>query len=253
MKRILITGSTDGVGRATADALLDDLHHVVVHARTTARLAAVQDLIDRGAEAIVGDLSDLHEVHDLVEQANSLGPFDAVVHNAGVLHGAVLPVNVTAPYLMTAGIERPGRLIYLSSSMHRGGHPDLSGVDWTGSARRARTRTRSCSSPLSWPPSLGSGRTSSRTRSTPAGCPPGWADPARATTSPWRTSPRPGSRPPPTPRRSSVAATGATREPRSPTPPCTTRASRTSSCHRSPSRPASRYPPPDDADDAHDA
>ena len=132
MKRILITGSTDGVGRATADALLDDLHHVVVHARTTARLAVVQDLIDRGAEAVIGDLSDLHEVRDLVAQANSLGPFDAVVHNAGVLHGAVLPVNVTAPYLMTAGIELPGRLIYLSSSMHRGGHPDLSGVDWTG-------------------------------------------------------------------------------------------------------------------------
>jgi NAD(P)-dependent dehydrogenase (short-subunit alcohol dehydrogenase family) len=71
-------------------------------------------------------------VRDLVEQASSLGPFDAVVHNAGVMQGAVLPVNVTAPYLMTAGIERPGRLIYLSSSMHRGGHPDLTGVDWTG-------------------------------------------------------------------------------------------------------------------------
>jgi NAD(P)-dependent dehydrogenase (short-subunit alcohol dehydrogenase family) len=136
MKRILITGSTDGVGRATADALLDDHNHVVVHARTTARLAAVQDLIDHGAEAVVGDLSDLHEVNDLVAQANALGPFDAVVHNAGVLHGAVLPVNVTAPYLMTAGIEGPGRLIYLSSSMHRGGHPDLSGVDWTGSREK---------------------------------------------------------------------------------------------------------------------
>jgi len=132
MKRILITGSTDGVGRATAETLLDDRHQVVVHARTTARLAAVTHLIDRGAEAIVGDLSELDEVHDLVEQANSLGPLDAVIHNAGVLHGAVLPVNVTAPYLMTAGIERPGRVIYLSSSMHRGGHPDLDGVDWTG-------------------------------------------------------------------------------------------------------------------------
>ena len=69
MKRILITGSTDGVGRATAEALLDDRHQVFVHARTTARLAAVPHLIDRGAEAIVGDLSELDEVHDLVEQA----------------------------------------------------------------------------------------------------------------------------------------------------------------------------------------
>ena len=130
MKRILITGSTDGVGRATAEALIDDGHHVVVHARSTARLAALQPLIDRGAEAIVGDLGELDEVHDLVGQANSLGPFDAVIHNAGVLHGAVLPVNVTAPYLMTALVPA-SRHVYLSSSMHRGGHPDLSGVDWT--------------------------------------------------------------------------------------------------------------------------
>jgi NAD(P)-dependent dehydrogenase (short-subunit alcohol dehydrogenase family) len=132
IKRILITGSTDGVGRSTAEAFIEDGHQVVAHARNMARLAAVQDLIDRGAKTIVGDLSELNEVHDLVEQANSLGPFDAVIHNAGVFRGAVLRVNVTAPYLMTAGIERPGRLIYLSSSMHRGGRPDLSGVDWAG-------------------------------------------------------------------------------------------------------------------------
>src|SRR4051812_13616030 len=132
MRRILITGSTDGVGRATAEALLDAGHRVVVHARTTARLAAVQHLIDGGAEAIVGDLSSLDEVHDLVEQANSLGPFDAGVHNAGGMQRAGLPGNVTAPYPMTGGIVRSGRLIYLSSSMHRGGHPDLAGVDWTG-------------------------------------------------------------------------------------------------------------------------
>lgn len=132
MAGILVTGSTDGVGRATAEALLDEGHRVVVHARTTARLAAVQHLIDRGAEAVVADLADLDQVRGLVEQANALGRFDAVVHNAGVMRGAVLPVNVTAPYLMTAGIERPGRLIYLSSSMHRGGRPELAGVDWTG-------------------------------------------------------------------------------------------------------------------------
>ena len=104
MKRILITGSTDGVGRATAEALLDEGHQIVVHARTTARLAAHRRLHRRRGR---GDRRrperSLDEVHDLTEQANSLGPFDAVVHNAGVMQGAVLPVNVTAPYLMTAG------------------------------------------------------------------------------------------------------------------------------------------------------
>ena len=127
-------------------------------------------------------------MHDLVEQANSLGPFDAVVHNAGVMQGAVLPVNITAPYLMTAGIVRPRcRRIYLSSSMHRGGHPDLAGVDWTGKRETHSYSDAKLFVTRSWPPSPGSGRTSSRTRSTPAGCPRRWADPARR-------RPRPGAR-----------------------------------------------------------
>ena len=131
MARILITGSTDGVGRNTAQALLDDAHQVVVHARTDARLHAVQDLLDRGAGSVVGDLSDLDQVRGLIEQANALDPIDAVIHNAGVMQGPVLPVNVTAPYLMTALIPA-SRHIYLSSSMHRGGQADLSTADWTG-------------------------------------------------------------------------------------------------------------------------
>jgi NAD(P)-dependent dehydrogenase (short-subunit alcohol dehydrogenase family) len=58
---------------------------------------------------------------------------DAVIHNAGVLSGPeVLPVNVVAPYLLTALIQRPQRLVYLSSGMHRGGRARLTGVDWSG-------------------------------------------------------------------------------------------------------------------------
>jgi len=44
----------------------------------------------------------------------------------------VLPVNVVAPYLLTALINRPQRLVYLSSGMHRGGRPSLAGMDWSG-------------------------------------------------------------------------------------------------------------------------
>ena len=131
MPRILITGSTDGVGRNTAEALLGHGHGVVLHARTPTRLSAVQHLLDRGADAVVGDLAQLDEVHHLVQQAGALGPFDAVVHNAGVLNGPVLPVNVTAPYVMTALIPA-SRHLYLSSSMHRGGRADLTAIDWTG-------------------------------------------------------------------------------------------------------------------------
>jgi NAD(P)-dependent dehydrogenase (short-subunit alcohol dehydrogenase family) len=89
MASILVTGSTDGVGRNTAEALLGEGHRVAVHARTTARLANIQHLPERGAESVLGDLGDLDQVHGLVEQVNALGRFDAVVHIAGVTQGPV--------------------------------------------------------------------------------------------------------------------------------------------------------------------
>jgi NAD(P)-dependent dehydrogenase (short-subunit alcohol dehydrogenase family) len=96
----------------------------------------VRDLVDGGAEAVVGDLADLEETRSVADQVNRLARMDAVIHNAGVLSGQqVLPVNVVAPYLLTALIDRPERLVYLSSGMHRGGRASLSGIDWSG--RRA--------------------------------------------------------------------------------------------------------------------
>jgi hypothetical protein len=60
----------------------------------------------------------------VADQVNRLGTTDAVIYNAGVGGGPhVLPVHVVAPYLLTALVQRPQRLIYLSSSMHRGGPP----------------------------------------------------------------------------------------------------------------------------------
>jgi NAD(P)-dependent dehydrogenase (short-subunit alcohol dehydrogenase family) len=133
MSRVLVTGSADGLGRAAAQTLLDDGHEVVVHARSTDRLAAVRDLMDRGAEAVVADLADPGQTRELAAHVNRLGHMDAVIHNAGVMTGpAVLPVNVVAPYLLTALIEGPHRLVYLSSGMHRGGRADLTGMDWAG-------------------------------------------------------------------------------------------------------------------------
>jgi NAD(P)-dependent dehydrogenase (short-subunit alcohol dehydrogenase family) len=126
MARIFITGSADGLGRATAQQLLDDGHQIIVHARSVDRLSAVRDLLDRGAAGVVGDLADMEQTRDVGAQVNTIGHVDAVIHNAGVLGGPHLfQVNVVAPYLLTALIRRPERLIYLSSGMHRGGHPEL--------------------------------------------------------------------------------------------------------------------------------
>jgi NAD(P)-dependent dehydrogenase (short-subunit alcohol dehydrogenase family) len=133
MARIFITGSADGLGRAAAQNLLDDGHEVVVHARSNARLTAVRDLVDHGASFVVGDLADLDETRGIAEQVNELGRMDAVIHNAGVYTGPlILPVNILAPYLLTALLHRPPRLVYLSSGMHRGGRADVACVDRSG-------------------------------------------------------------------------------------------------------------------------
>jgi NAD(P)-dependent dehydrogenase (short-subunit alcohol dehydrogenase family) len=106
---------------------------VVVHARSAERLAAVDDLVGRGASSVVGDLADLHQTRAVADQVNQLGRVDAVIHNAGIYSGPpTMPVNVVAPYLLTALIDRPQRLVYLSSDMHRGGRADVAGVDWSG-------------------------------------------------------------------------------------------------------------------------
>ena len=136
MARVFITGSADGLGRLAAQTLLQDGHEVVVHARSRDRLTDVQALIDWGAGSVIGDLADIAETRAVARLVNELGAMDAVIHNAGVMSGpSVLAVNVIAPYLLSALIDRPYRLIYLSSGMHRGGRPCLDGLDWSG--RRA--------------------------------------------------------------------------------------------------------------------
>jgi NAD(P)-dependent dehydrogenase (short-subunit alcohol dehydrogenase family) len=142
MARIFITGSTDGLGRAAAQSLLDDGHEVVLHARSPERAAALDDLEPRSAGLAIGDLSSAAETRNVAEQVNAIGRMDAVIHNAGVYsqpsrgstaegHATTLAVNSLAPYMLTALIERPDRLVYLSSGLHRGGEGSLDDIDWT--------------------------------------------------------------------------------------------------------------------------
>lgn len=133
MAHLFITGSADGLGRLAAQSLLADGHRVVIHARSRQRLAAVDELIAQGATPVVGDLADIQQTRALADQVNRLGQMDAVIHNAGVYSGPqVLPVNVVAPYLLTALIHRPRRLVYVSSGMHLDGQARLDGMDWQG-------------------------------------------------------------------------------------------------------------------------
>ena len=128
--RIFITGSADGLGRAAAGLLVGEGHDVVLHARSRERAA------------VLSDLASAAETRELARQVNQIGQMDAVIHNAGVYlepsrattadgHAKTLAVNTLAPYMLTALIGRPDRLIYLSSGLHHSGTGSLRDIDWT--------------------------------------------------------------------------------------------------------------------------
>ncbi len=141
MSHIFITGSTDGLGLAAARTLLAEGHRVVLHARSQARASVLSDLAARAAGIVIGDLGSAAETRAIAGQLRRIGRMDAVIHNAGIYlaphraatpegHARTLAVNTLAPYVLTALIERPQRLIYLTSGMHRGADGSLRDIDW---------------------------------------------------------------------------------------------------------------------------
>src|SRR5690348_947525 len=121
MARIFITGSVDGLGELSARSLLKQGHKVVLHARNAER---ARDAIKKNPDAesvVTGDLSNIQETKNLALEVNKLGVFDAVIHNAGVYQTSakdIFAVNTLAPYVLTCLVQKPRRLIYLSSGMH---------------------------------------------------------------------------------------------------------------------------------------
>ena len=141
MARVLVTGSTTGLGLAAARALLDTGHSVIVHARNIERAESLGALAASCEGVVIGDLADLDATTRMAESVNALGSVDAVIHNAGIYvdaepnvspdgHPRVVTVNVLAPYLLTILITRPARLIYLSSGMHTSGRATLDDLRW---------------------------------------------------------------------------------------------------------------------------
>jgi NAD(P)-dependent dehydrogenase (short-subunit alcohol dehydrogenase family) len=156
MARVFITGSSDGLGKMAAELLIDQGHTVALHARSTAR---ADDLWRQVAadDIVVGDLSSIAEAKSVADQVNRLGDFDAVIHNAGVGYREpklvktkdglpeLFAVNTLAPYILTALIKMPPRLVYLSSGMHYGAGSHLDDMlwekrRWNGSQAYAETK-----------------------------------------------------------------------------------------------------------------
>jgi NAD(P)-dependent dehydrogenase (short-subunit alcohol dehydrogenase family) len=142
MSRVFITGSSDGLGKMAGQLLIQQGHSVVLHARNVQRgeqaLAGVP-----GADSVVtGDLSSIAQTLKVAEQVNALGAFDAVIHNAGIGYREprriatedglphLFAVNTLAPYILTALIKKPKRLVYLSSGLHQSGDATLKDITW---------------------------------------------------------------------------------------------------------------------------
>lgn len=143
MARVLITGSSDGLGLMAGRLLADAGHAVTLHARSDHRAADARDALPAAEHVVVGDLASIEGTRQVADQANALGRYDAVIHNAGVGNreprrvetvdgfAHVFAINVLAPYLLTALVTAPDRLVYLSSGMHLGGDPDLDDLQWS--------------------------------------------------------------------------------------------------------------------------
>ena len=128
MARIFITGSADGLGQLAAKMLVDLGHQVVLHARNAERRREAIRKVPEAGTVLTGDLSNIEETKNLAREVNGLGTFDAVIHNAGVYQVSakdIFAVNTLAPYILTCLIQKPKRLIYLSSGMHLQGHSKL--------------------------------------------------------------------------------------------------------------------------------
>ena len=143
MARVFITGSADGLGLLAGQLLSEQGHSVTLHARSESRANDARAALPQCDDVLVGDLASIAEVRALAAQANGLAPFDAVIHNAGIGYqeprkvetvdglSHLFAINVLAPYLLTALMTVPKRLVYLSSGMHRGGDPNLDDLQWT--------------------------------------------------------------------------------------------------------------------------
>ncbi|HEV3308774.1 MAG TPA: SDR family NAD(P)-dependent oxidoreductase [Candidatus Sulfotelmatobacter sp.] len=142
MARVFITGSSDGLGRMAAQLLVEQGHSVVLHARSRERGQDALSAVPEAETVVVGDLTSIAQTRSVAEQVNALGSFDAVIHNAGIGYREprrivtedglphVFAANTLAPYILTALIQKPKRLVYLSSGLHQNGDTTLKDLTW---------------------------------------------------------------------------------------------------------------------------
>ena len=139
---ILVTGSTDGLGREVARRLAAGGAHVIVHGRNRERGAAlVREIEDSGGSASfhAADLASIEEVRALAETIlTEYGRLDVLVNNAGIWlnrsnerqlsadgHELHFAVNYLAGYALTRLLlprlleSAPARIVNVASAAQR--------------------------------------------------------------------------------------------------------------------------------------
>jgi NAD(P)-dependent dehydrogenase (short-subunit alcohol dehydrogenase family) len=141
VSRIFITGSSTGLGVMAASMLVGQGHQVVLHARNADRAENARRELPKAEAVVIGDVETIAGAQDIAVQVNALGRFDAVIHNAAVGYREghritpdglphVFAINTLSAYILTALIERPKRLVYLSSGMHHHADTNLDDILW---------------------------------------------------------------------------------------------------------------------------
>ncbi|MCZ3374704.1 SDR family NAD(P)-dependent oxidoreductase [Rhizobium sp. AG207R] len=141
MSRIFISGSSTGLGLMVAERLTEQGHRVVLHARNPARANDARRALPKAEAVVIGDLETIAGARNVAAEVNRLGRFDAVIHNAAVGYREahrltsdglphVFAINTLSAYILTALLEPPKRLVYLSSGMHHHADANLDDILW---------------------------------------------------------------------------------------------------------------------------
>jgi NAD(P)-dependent dehydrogenase (short-subunit alcohol dehydrogenase family) len=141
MSRIFISGSSTGLGLMAGELLIKQGHQVVLHARNAARADDAKRALPRAEAIVEGNLDTVAGAKGVAARVNELGRFDAVIHNAAVGYREghhltadglphVFAINTLSTYILTALLERPHRLVYLSSGMHHHADANLDDILW---------------------------------------------------------------------------------------------------------------------------
>ena len=135
-KKILITGSTDGIGLEACKILAKDNHHLLLHGRNPGKLETVKNEIikatgNQNIETYIADLSRLEDINSFVDQIKQdHEKLDILINNAGILKSPNpttddgfdirFAVNTIAPYILAKQLlpllGSNGRVINLSSA-----------------------------------------------------------------------------------------------------------------------------------------